>query len=160
MSTWTATVERWLAAGVDGFAPTSGWYPGQPLLFTENDYGLRLYNGDTGVVVASTDGAGLQAVFERRGELVGLSPHRLTAVDTVYAMTVHKAQGSQFDEVALLLPDATSPILTRELLYTGMTRACQRLIVVGSEEALVAAVERPIARASGLRDRLWPGTGS
>ncbi len=109
VSTWTATIERWLAEGVDGFAPTTGWYAGQPLLFTENDYGLRLYNGDTGVVVTAADGSGLRAVFERRGELVELSLHRLTAVDTVYAMTVHKAQGSQFDEVALLLPDESSP---------------------------------------------------
>ena len=130
---------------------------GRPLLFTQNDYGLRLYNGDTGVVVAGQDGAGVRAVFERRGELLELSPHRLTAVDTVYAMTVHKAQGSQFDEVALVLPDPSSLILTRELLYTAVTRARRRLIVAGSEESVRAAVERPIARASGLRQLLSHG---
>jgi exodeoxyribonuclease V alpha subunit len=70
-------------------------------------------------------------------------------------MTVHKAQGSQFDEVAVLLPDPTSPILTRELLYTAMTRARRRLIVAGTEAALRAAVARPVTRASGLRDWLW-----
>ncbi len=70
-------------------------------------------------------------------------------------MTVHKSQGSQFDTAAVLLPDPTSPILTRELLYTAVTRARERLVVVGSEESVRAAVERPVARASGLGRRLW-----
>ena len=153
VATWTAKIEGWLEDAVDGFEPSAAWYPGRPLLFTENDYGLRLFNGDTGVVVLGP--AGLRAVFERRGELVEISPHRLTGVDTVYAMTVHKSQGSQFDEVALILPEPTSAILTRELLYTAVTRAKQRLVVVGTEDAVVAAVQRPIARASGLRDVLW-----
>ena len=86
---------------------------------------------------------------------VELSPSRLAAVDTVYAMTVHKSQGSQFDTAAVLLPDASSPILTRELLYTAVTRARERLILVGSEAVLRAAIARPVARASGLRRRLW-----
>jgi exodeoxyribonuclease V alpha subunit len=150
VSTWTAQVERWL-----GLAGASGWYAGRPLLVTENDYGLGLYNGDSGVVVAHGDAGGVRAVFERRGELLELAPQRLASVDTVYAMTVHKAQGSQFDEVAVLLPDATSPILTRELLYTAITRARRRLILVGTEEAVRGAVERPITRASGLRESLW-----
>jgi exodeoxyribonuclease V alpha subunit len=70
-------------------------------------------------------------------------------------MTVHKAQGSQFDEVAVLLPDFASPILTRELLYTAVTRARRRLILVGTDATVRAAVERPITRASGLRESLW-----
>ncbi len=154
VSTWTARVERWL-----GLAGAAGWYPGRPLLVTENDYGLGLYNGDSGVVVAHGEaGAGaVRAVFERRGELLELTPQRLASVDTVYAMTVHKAQGSQFDEVAVLLPDPTSPILTRELLYTAITRARRRLILVGTEETVRLAVERPITRASGLRESLWDG---
>jgi len=94
-------------------------------------------------------------VFERRGELVEVSPTRLAAVETVHAMTVHKSQGSQFESVAVLLPDPTSPILTRELLYTAVTRARQRLILVGGESSVRTAVERPIARASGLREALW-----
>jgi exodeoxyribonuclease V alpha subunit len=94
-------------------------------------------------------------VFERRGQLLELSPQRLGRLDTVYAMTVHKAQGSQFREVAVLLPEPTSPILTRELLYTAVTRAQERLILVGTEETVRGAVERPITRASGLRDWLW-----
>jgi len=79
----------------------------------------------------------------------------LGAVDTVYAMTIHKSQGSQFDTAAVLLPEPTSQILTRELLYTAVTRAREQLILVGPEETVRAAVARPVARASGLGWRLW-----
>jgi len=155
VATWTDNIERWLAAGIEDFASGGPWYVGRPLLVTENDHGLRLYNGDTGVVVAGAEGR-VSAVFERSGKVVRFSPHRLSAVDTVYAMTIHKSQGSQFDTVAVLLPDLTSRILTRELLYTAATRAQSRLILAGTEAAIRAAVGRPIARASGLRDLLWP----
>ncbi len=153
VSDWTRHVEAWLSASIAGFSTIGEWYAGRPVLYTENDYGLQLYNGDTGVVVASP--SGLRVVFERRGELLELSPQRLGRVETVHAMTVHKAQGSQFERVGLLLPDPTSPILTRELLYTAATRAQKELLVVGTEEAIRAAVDRPIARASGLRELLW-----
>jgi exodeoxyribonuclease V alpha subunit len=150
VTAWTARIEAWLG----GAGGADEWYVGRPLLVTENDYGLRLYNGDTGVVVAA--GAGrVRAAFERGGEVVHFSPTRLAAVETVYAMTVHKSQGSQFHTAAVLLPDPSSPILTRELLYTAVTRAREELILVGTEEAVRAAVARPIARASGLRWRLW-----
>jgi exodeoxyribonuclease V alpha subunit len=132
------------------------WYPGRPLLVTENDYALRLHNGDTGVVVATQDGR-VTAAFDRQGEPVAFRPSRLGAVDTVYAMTVHKAQGSQFATAAVLLPDPTSHILTRELLYTAVTRVRERLILAGTEETVRAAVARPVARASGLEWRLWGG---
>ena len=121
---------------------------------TENGYELGLYNGDTGVVVQAGPDR-IRAAFERRGEIVEFSPARLGAVDTVYAMTIHKSQGSQFDTAAVLLPDPGSRILTRELLYTAATRARTQLILVGSEATIRAAVARPIARASGLRARLW-----
>jgi exodeoxyribonuclease V alpha subunit len=81
-------------------------------------------------------------------------PTRLSAVDTVYAMTVHKSQGSQFDTVAVLLPPSTSQLLTRELLYTAVTRARRRLILAAPLETIQAAVQRPAARASGLAARL------
>jgi exodeoxyribonuclease V alpha subunit len=153
VTSWTSRIETWLAEALDAFAPDGDWYPGRPLLVTENDYGLGLYNGDTGVVIAGDDGH-LTAAFERRGEVAEFSPTRLAAVDTVYAMTVHKSQGSQFDTAAVLLPDVTSPILTRELLYTAVTRARRHLVLVGTEAAVRSAVERPVARASGLRWRL------
>jgi exodeoxyribonuclease V alpha subunit len=147
VSGWTALIEAWIGQ------EATGWYVGRPLLVTENDYGLNLYNGDTGVVIAAGDGQ-VSAAFERQGRIVELSPTRLAAVDTVYAMTVHKSQGSQFQTAAVVLPEPSSQILTRELLYTAVTRAREELILVGSEEAIRVAVARPIARASGLRSRL------
>jgi exodeoxyribonuclease V alpha subunit len=155
VSAWTARVEGWLEAELDGFEPEDRWYPGRPLLVTENDYELGLYNGDTGVIVASSSRDSVSAAFERGGEIVGYSPMRIGAIDTVYAMTIHKSQGSQFDAAAVLLPDPGSRILTRELLYTAVTRARKRLILAGTEEAIRVAVERPVARTSGLRQRLW-----
>jgi exodeoxyribonuclease V alpha subunit len=155
---WMDRIERWLAAEVDGFGAEGRWYVGRPLLVTANDYGLRLYNGDTGVVVATKAGR-VSAAFERRGEIVEFSPSRLAAVDTVYAMTIHKSQGSQFHAAAVLLPDPSSRILTRELLYTAVTRARERLILAGTEQAIRAAISRPVARASGLRWRLWGAGG-
>jgi exodeoxyribonuclease V alpha subunit len=159
VTAWTSRIEAWLATEFPGFGAEGDWYVGRPLLVTENDYGLRLYNGDTGVVISSGPGH-VSAAFERGGEVVEFSPTRLAAVDTVYAMTVHKSQGSQFDTAAVLLPDPTSPILTRELLYTAVTRARRELILVGTEEAIRAAVSRPIERASGLRWRLSGNSNS
>jgi exodeoxyribonuclease V alpha subunit len=149
-----AQVQAWLAADVDGFSARGDWYPGRPLLVTQNDYGLHLYNGDTGVVIAKDDDR-MTAVFERRGQPVEVSISLLSSVETVYAMTVHKSQGSQFDDVAVVLPGADSPIMTRELLYTAVTRARRGLLLVGTEDSVRAAVDRPIARASGLRAALW-----
>jgi len=155
-ASWAARVEDWVAGAVGGLGADRGWYAGHPLLVTANDYGLGLFNGDTGVVVAEDDG--LRAAFEHRGDIVAYRPDRLAAVDTVYAMTIHKAQGSQFDTAAVLLPPPSSRILTRELLYTAVTRATDRLVLVGAESAVRAAVTRPVLRASGLRERLWGHT--
>jgi exodeoxyribonuclease V alpha subunit len=157
VATWTAQIEQWLAAEFDDFDLFERDYAGRPLLITHNDYELGLRNGDTGVIVAEPDGR-LTATFERGTELMRFSPARLDAVETVYAMTVHKSQGSQFKTAAVLLPDPASRILTRELLYTAVTRARDHLILAGTEEMVRAAVARPVARASGLRERLWPPT--
>jgi len=156
VAAWTERIEGWVADAVPGFAVDGEWYTGRPLLVTQNDYALRLANGDTGVVVRTGTGR-VTAAFERRGELLELTPARLGAVETVYAMTIHKAQGSQFETAAVLLPEATSQILTRELLYTAVTRARERLILVGTQDTVRAAVARPVARASGLGWRLWGG---
>ncbi|MBV8999599.1 MAG: AAA family ATPase, partial [Solirubrobacterales bacterium] len=151
VSDWTVRIQGWLAAHIEDIELRD--YVGRPLLVTENDYELGLYNGDTGVIVQS-DGGHASAVFERGRELMHFSPLRLGVVETVYAMTVHKSQGSQFDTAAVLLPSSSSRILTRELLYTAITRARRELILVGSEDAVRGAVERPVARASGLAERL------
>jgi exodeoxyribonuclease V alpha subunit len=151
VSEWTSRVQGWLAPDIEDIEQRD--YVGRPLLVTENDYELGLYNGDSGVIVQRASGPPT-AVFERGRELLHFSPLRLGAVDTVYAMTIHKSQGSQFDTAAVLLPSAESRLLTRELLYTAVTRARRELILVGTEEAVRHAVARPVARASGLADRL------
>jgi exodeoxyribonuclease V alpha subunit len=153
VATWNALIENWLTHELDRFAEDA-WYVGRPLLVTQNDYGLRLFNGDTGVIVAGEAGR-KTAVFERQGKLVEISPTRLDAVDTVHALTIHKSQGSQVDAAAVLLPDLTSRILTRELLYTAVTRARKSMIICGTEAAIRAALDRPVAHASGLGHRLW-----
>jgi exodeoxyribonuclease V alpha subunit len=153
VSTWTARIESWLSTELTGFDPEDRWYVGRPLLVNENDYELRLNNGDTGVIVRAGEDR-VVAAFERGGEAIDYPPSRLGAVDTVYAMTIHKSQGSQFDAAAVLLPEPGSRILTRELLYTAVTRARRRLILVGTEETVRAAIARPVARASGLGARL------
>ena len=155
VATWSARIDGWLALAVPGFAAEAPWYPGRPLLVTANDDALGLFNGDTGVVVRTGAAGAVAAAFERRGEVVRLAPARLAAIETVHAMTIHKSQGSQFGTAAVLLPPPESPLLTRELLYTGVTRARTRLLLVASEQAIRAAVARPVARASGLRERLW-----
>ncbi len=128
------------------------WYAGRPILVTANDYGLGLFNGDTGVVVR--DGDRLRGVIAGVGNQLRLATARLGAVETLHAMTIHKSQGSQVGEVTLLLPPEDSPLLTRELFYTAVTRAKERVHVVGTPEAVVAAVERRAQRATGLAQRL------
>jgi exodeoxyribonuclease V alpha subunit len=152
---WAAQVEAWVAAAAGVDEDAGGWYPGRPLLVTANDRDTGLYNGDTGVVVADGDG-GVVAVFGDPTDPRRVRPHRLPPVETVHAMTVHRGQGSQFARVSLLLPPATSPLLTRELLYTAVTRAREHVRVVGTEAAVRAAVERPVRRASGLRSAVRP----
>jgi exodeoxyribonuclease V alpha subunit len=156
VTAWMQHVESWLRTDVEGFGFATGadWYVGRPLIVTENDYGLQLFNGDTGVVVDAGNER-LVAAFERGDTIAQVSPTRLAAVDTVYAMTVHKSQGSQFQTVAFLVPGSGSRLLTRELLYTAVTRAQERLILIGTEGSIRAAVDRPIARASGLQGSLW-----
>ncbi|WP_159426357.1 ATP-binding domain-containing protein, partial [Mycolicibacterium vaccae] len=144
---WNRQVERWLAEST-GQPVWAQWYPGRPLLVTANDYGLGVYNGDTGVVVASPDGLRAHVGAQR------FAPGRLGEVDTMFAMTIHKSQGSQADEVTVLLPPPDSRLLTRELFYTAVTRAKKRVQVVGTEDAVRAAIDRRATRASGLAQRL------
>ena len=101
-----------------------GFYAGQPLLVTANDYDLGVFNGEIGVVVAR--GRGLVAVIEQGAAPLLVDPWALAEVQTAYAMTIHRSQGSQYDSVSVVLPDAQSPLLTRQLLYTAITRAQRR----------------------------------
>jgi exodeoxyribonuclease V alpha subunit len=135
-------------------------YPGMPILITQNDYPLRLYNGDIGILFPDPANGSLLAWFiGEDGGLRGIPPARLPEHEPAFAMTVHKSQGSEFDNVLLILPDKESPVLTRELVYTGLTRARTRVEVWFQESVLRAALTRRIQRRSGLRDRLC-GTGS
>jgi exodeoxyribonuclease V alpha subunit len=130
---------------------------GTPVIVTGNDPLNRLFNGDVGVVVLR-DGHRTVAMgggVSGPGELRYLAPARLREWERWWAMTIHKSQGSEYPHAVVSLPAAGSPILTRELLYTAVTRATSLVTVVGGEESVRAAVERPVARASGLRDRLW-----
>jgi exodeoxyribonuclease V alpha subunit len=137
--------------------PGTRWYPGRPVIITRNDYDLRLFNGDVGVALGA--GAGLRVYFEDAdGRLRGFAPGRLPEHETVYAMTVHKSQGSEFDEILLLLPETESPVLDRPLVYTGLTRARHRAEIRGTPAVLEAAIKRPPVRSSGLGERLWNQT--
>lgn len=154
--TWNHLVETWLGeeTGLTFYDPM---YVGRPLLVTANDYATGVLNGDTGVVVASQtpDGTPVRmAVVEGPAGEQRFAPSRLGDVETMHAMTIHKSQGSQAEEVTVLLPDVDSPLLTRELFYTAVTRAQRAVRVVGSEEVVRAAVARRVVRASGLRPRL------
>lgn len=148
---WNRQVEQWLSEET-GQPPWSEWYVGRPLLVTANDYGLRVYNGDTGVVVAGPEG--LRGVIASATGPLNFSTSRLSEVETLHAMTIHKSQGSQADEVTVLMPPEDSRLLTRELFYTAVTRAKRKVRVVGSDAAVRAAVERRAVRASGLARRL------
>jgi exodeoxyribonuclease V alpha subunit len=131
-------------------------YPGLPILITQNDDPLRLYNGDIGILLPdSADRSLLLAWFiGEDGGVRRIPPARLPEHEPAFAMTVHKSQGSEFDNVLLILPEKDSPLLTRELIYTGLTRARTRVEVWFQEPVLRAAVTRYIQRGSGLRDWL------
>ncbi len=146
-------IERLLAQS-GRLAIDGPWYDGRPIMITANDYQLQLWNGDVGVVAADRSGH-LRAYFPTEDGLRALPPSRLPAAETVFAMTVHKSQGSEFDEVALLLPGSGSALVTRELLYTGVTRARSRVVVLGTPQVVAEAIGRRVERASGLRDALW-----
>jgi exodeoxyribonuclease V alpha subunit len=142
-------VERGLVeAGLDVSAP---WYGGRPVMVTANDALNQVSNGDIGITVIDERP---QVVFPAGDGVRRLDPSRLDRVETWWAMTIHKSQGSEFDHVVVVLPPPPSPILTRELLYTAVTRARVRVTVLASEASVRAAVDRPVGRASGLVERL------
>lgn len=139
-----------------GVLSTSGdHYDGRPILVTQNDHQLELFNGDVGVVVQRSGRAPRVWFPDARGGVRSFHPSRLPPHETVFAMTVHKSQGSEFDRVALLLPKSVSPVVTRELVYTALSRARARADIHGDEAVLRAAIETKVVRASGLEDALW-----
>jgi exodeoxyribonuclease V alpha subunit len=150
--------ERFLRAA-QLIAPVDGpWYAGRPILITENDYSLGLFNGDIGLAAVDPNlpEGPLQVWFPgTEGAVRQVPSFRIGAHETVFAMTVHKSQGSEFEHVFLVLPETDAPVLTRELLYTAITRARRSVTIWAAEKILRAAVARKIDRSSGLRDALW-----
>lgn len=144
---WNQMVEDRL-----GPATSSGWYAGRPLLVTRNDSSTGLANGDVGVVV-KVDGE-LRGYFGDPDAPTEVALVRLTDVDTVHALTIHKSQGSEYRHAVVVLPEATSRIVSRELLYTGVSRPTTMLTVVATEESIRRAVSTQVQRATGLADRL------
>jgi exodeoxyribonuclease V alpha subunit len=137
------------------------WYPGRPVMLSRNDYQLNLYNGETGIVLPHPQHKHELAVAFQDGsdETRWISPSRLPYCETVYAVTVHKSQGSEFQEVVLQLPEQRSPVLCRELVYTAITRSKQRFTLVGEDAIFDAAVKHSMRRSSGLPDLLTGKSG-
>lgn len=134
---------------------TGDWWIGRLVLVTENDYEHRLWNGDIGLAVLDARGWGVAFAAADGPRVVPI--RSLPAHETAFAMTIHKSQGSQFAHAVVVLPDALTSILTRELVYTGISRARSRLTVCGAAAVLAGALARRVQRASGLADRLWGG---
>lgn len=145
------------------------WYVGRPVMISQNDYELNLFNGDIGIamMVASGRASGedkeLRVCFmtdvvagsTENSKVRQLLPTRLPAHETAFAMTVHKSQGSEFSDVALVLPETHSPVISRELIYTAITRGKQRFSLYSNEDVLAAGIQSKVVRASGLRDLLF-----
>ena len=153
---WNRQVER-LVSERTGVTHYDEWYAGRPILVTANDYDQLLNNGDMGVTIRpagdETDGR-LRVVVQVGSKVREFATTRLSGVETVHAMTVHKSQGSQAHTVSVVLPDEESRLLTRELFYTAVTRAQEKVRVVGTEASIRAAIGREVQRASGLGERL------
>lgn len=130
------------------------WYHGRPVIINQNSYGLGLFNGDIGICTIDDTG-NRQVIFQREKTVQRYAPARLPDFSLAYALTIHKSQGSEFDNVMLVLPDQSSRLLTKELLYTAVTRAKKGVEILGGEEILSEGIKQNISRSSGLRDRLW-----
>jgi exodeoxyribonuclease V alpha subunit len=160
-------IEAQLRAGLDGYAEQV-WYPGRAVMITRNDYASDLFNGDVGLCLRHCDIDGaerLQVWFEASPtadvRVRGFAPGSLPALQGAFALTVHKSQGSEYGRVAVLLPpDASSPMLSRQMLYTALSRARQSVEIWGSQAATHAALLSPMWRSGQLRQRLDPKSPS
>lgn len=130
------------------------WYTGKPVIINVNDYTLGLHNGDTGLCMPDAQGE-LKIHFRHEDTIRSIAPGRLPDHNTAFALTVHKSQGSEFNRVLLVLPDKVSQVLSRELVYTAVTRARTAISILGRESVLRKTIHKRLQRSSGLRDRLW-----
>lgn len=152
--------ESVLKEKIKGFEPSLGFYHNQPIMVTKNNPNLRLNNGDVGIVRKNENGQ-LHAYFpnpekskEYPKDLIKVSPALLSDWETTFAMTIHKSQGSEFDEVLVVLPKKTNKILTRELLYTGVTRAKKKAVIQSTLEMLKETTAKKVDRVSGIQERI------
>jgi exodeoxyribonuclease V alpha subunit len=132
----------------------SSYYSGQPLMITRNSYSLNIFNGDIGIVAEECRGVSFPG---EEGEFREIPLVRIPEHETAFSMTVHKSQGSEFDNVFVVLPFKWNRVMTRELLYTAVTRARKKVIISAGEEIIGRMIENPVNRSTGLRDRLWQG---
>jgi len=149
-------VEQWLhqARKITLNTEANLWYVGRPVMISQNDHQAGLFNGDIGICLANEAGDN-RIYFELAdGKIHHFLPSRLPAHQTVFAMTVHKSQGSEFDHTVMMLPEEMNPVLTRELVYTGITRAKKKLSLFAPVHILNQAVREKTVRASGLIERL------
>jgi len=130
------------------------WYPGRPVMILRNDYGTQLYNGDVGLTLPDVRGRMRVYFATGAGSFRSLTPAQIPLHETAFAMTVHKSQGSEFSEVFLILPPEPTRVLSRELVYTAITRARRRFGVYGSEVVFRQAVMHSVKRSSGLLEQL------
>lgn len=130
------------------------FYHGEPIMITRNDYINRLFNGDRGIVFKFSNG--MYAFFKDATGYRVISVSKLVDYETSYAGTVHKSQGSEFDQVAIVIPEGSDKLLTREILYTALTRAKNRILLYGNEAEIIKSVEEKIVRSSGIREFLIP----
>lgn len=151
VSMWSLAIESLLKEQLPGYG-IGRWYFGRPLLITKNLNELGISNGDTGVVI-NRDGVAAAGLATGAG-IKYFSPMMLDSVGTLHAMTIHKSQGSEYDAVTIILPPQDSPLLTKELIYTALTRAKSKVRIVGTQQALLKALTTPVRRASGLAERL------
>jgi exodeoxyribonuclease V alpha subunit len=152
-----AIIER-ILEGAELIANDSPWYAGRPVMVTVNDYSLGLYNGDVGIIMPDPDNPRRRAACfaaQQPGAVRRIVPQRLPPHETAFAVTVHKAQGSEFGRVLLLLPPIDLPLVSRELIYTGITRARGSVEIWGDRDCFAKAIRRQVVRMSGLREALW-----
>lgn len=131
------------------------FFSGRPLMISGNDYRLNLFNGDTGLILNDPASNQLKAFFRGTDEIRQLLPRRLPAHETAYAVTIHKSQGSEFEHVLMIIPPGSNPVVSRELVYTGITRASKKVEIWCAQSSLESAVRNSTTRTSGLREMLW-----
>jgi len=153
--TVNARLER-LLREIGSLEGSGRYHAGEPVIIVRNDYDVGLFNGDLGIVLPDKTSGELRVFFRgEEGDVLNFAPGRLPAHEPAFALTVHKSQGSEFRDALLILPEKDAPVLTRELLYTGVTRVRETVEVWAKEQILKQTIERKIERSSGLRDRLW-----